>query len=113
MRAYSGRTPLAAQADARLVSLLSRPRYYRAQNPWPSPAWYPQTPLNIFDNPALYSKLEEDTLFYVRESCPLARVRQWRGVDAWPRTDLLLLAARLPPVSVMLRAVCCVLGNAC
>ena len=111
MRAYFARTPPAAHADARLLSLLSRPRYYRAQNPWPSPAWYPQTPLNIFDNPALYSKLEEDTLFYVRESCPLARVRQGRGVDAWPthRSS----TTRSATTTGECDAACCVLGNAC
>ncbi|CEH16297.1 CCR4-NOT transcriptional regulation complex, NOT5 subunit [Ceraceosorus bombacis] len=41
------------------------PRYYRPQNPWASPSWYPQQPLSIFDNPALYSKVEDDTLFFI------------------------------------------------
>lgn len=45
------------------------PRYYRPLNPWPSPSYYPQTPLNVFDNPGLYSKFEDETLFYVSALC--------------------------------------------
>lgn len=42
-----------------------RPKYYVPQNPYPTPHWYPQTPAIIFDNPAIYAKLDDDTLFYI------------------------------------------------
>jgi CCR4-NOT transcription complex subunit 3 len=42
-----------------------RPKYYVPQNPYPTPHWYPQTPASIFDNPAIYTKLDDDTLFYI------------------------------------------------
>lgn len=42
-----------------------KPKYYVAQNPYPTPHWYPQTPASIFDNPAIYAKFDEDTLFYI------------------------------------------------
>ncbi|MCO5607464.1 hypothetical protein L7F22_061660 [Adiantum nelumboides] len=42
-----------------------RPRYYVPQNPCPTPAWYPQSPAAIFDNPAIYARFDEDTLFYI------------------------------------------------
>jgi CCR4-NOT transcription complex subunit 3 len=41
------------------------PRHYRPQNPYPyTPSHYPQEPLNIFDDPRLYSRIETDALFY-------------------------------------------------
>lgn len=42
-----------------------KPKYYAPQNPYPTPQWYPQTPVAIFDNPAIYAKFDEDTLFYI------------------------------------------------
>lgn len=42
-----------------------KPRYYVPQNPYPTPQWYPQTPAALFDNPAVYAKFDEDTLFYI------------------------------------------------
>lgn len=42
-----------------------KPKYYVPQNPFPTPAWYPQTPAPVFDNPAVYAKFDEDTLFYI------------------------------------------------
>lgn len=42
-----------------------KPKYYVPQNPYPTPHWYPQTPATIFDNPAIYTKFDEDTLFYI------------------------------------------------
>jgi CCR4-NOT transcription complex subunit 3 len=42
-----------------------KPKYYVPQNPYPTPHWYPQTPVSIFDNPAIYAKFDEDTLFYI------------------------------------------------
>ena len=42
-----------------------KPKYYVPKNPFPTPAYYPQTPASVFDNPALYSKFDVDTLFYI------------------------------------------------
>lgn len=42
-----------------------KPRYYVPQNPYPTPQWYPQSPAALFDNPAVYAKFDEDTLFYI------------------------------------------------
>lgn len=42
-----------------------KPKYYIPQTPFPTPAWYPQMPAAIFDNPAIYAKFDEDTLFYI------------------------------------------------
>ncbi|PWN48758.1 hypothetical protein IE53DRAFT_389026 [Violaceomyces palustris] len=42
-----------------------KPKYYVPKNPYPTPAYYPQTPHHVFDNPALYSKFDVDTLFYI------------------------------------------------
>lgn len=42
-----------------------KPKYYVPQNPYPSPAYYPQNPSAIFDNPSVYGKFDEDTLFYI------------------------------------------------
>jgi CCR4-NOT transcription complex subunit 3 len=42
------------------------PRYYRPQHPFGySPNHYPSEPLPLFDNPQLYSRLDNDTLFYL------------------------------------------------
>ncbi|KAG0735586.1 hypothetical protein G6F35_012881 [Rhizopus arrhizus] len=41
------------------------PRIYQPKNPFNTPNYYPQQPLAIFDNPALYEKLDIDTLFYI------------------------------------------------
>jgi CCR4-NOT transcription complex subunit 3 len=44
-----------------------RPQYYRPTLKYNTPAHYPQDPLPIFDDPALYEsqRLETDTLFYI------------------------------------------------
>lgn len=42
-----------------------RPKYYVPKDPYPTPPYYPQTPAGIFDNPALYTKFDVDTLFYI------------------------------------------------
>ncbi|KIW69141.1 hypothetical protein PV04_05034 [Phialophora macrospora] len=44
-----------------------RPQYYRPTFKYNTPAHYPQDPLPIFDDPALYEnqRLETDTLFYI------------------------------------------------
>lgn len=41
------------------------PRRYVPDEPCATPHYYPQTPAAIFDNPALYSKFDVDTLFYI------------------------------------------------
>lgn len=40
-------------------------RYYVPKMPYPTPAYYPQEPLPIFDSPTLYHKLDPDTLFFI------------------------------------------------
>lgn len=42
-----------------------KPKYYVPKNLYPTPAYYPQAPAAIFDNPSIYSKFDEDTLFYI------------------------------------------------
>ncbi|KAL1958524.1 hypothetical protein VTO42DRAFT_4388 [Malbranchea cinnamomea] len=44
-----------------------RPRHYRPQNPYPTPPYYPQEPLPIFNDARLYEpgRIETDTLFYL------------------------------------------------
>jgi CCR4-NOT transcription complex subunit 3 len=44
----------------------ARPDHYRPKNPFQfAQAHYPQEPLQIFDDPRLYSRLDTDTLFYL------------------------------------------------
>ncbi|PWY98423.1 hypothetical protein BCV70DRAFT_201739 [Testicularia cyperi] len=42
-----------------------KPKYYVPKNPFPTPNYYPQAPASVLDNPALYSKFDVDTLFYI------------------------------------------------
>ncbi|KAI8367409.1 Not1 N-terminal domain, CCR4-Not complex component-domain-containing protein [Choanephora cucurbitarum] len=42
-----------------------RPKVYQAQNPQLTPAYYPQQPLAIFDNPSLFEKFDMDALFFI------------------------------------------------
>ncbi|KAN0064142.1 general negative regulator of transcription subunit 5 [Thecaphora frezii] len=42
-----------------------KPKYYVPKNPFPTPAYYPQAPASVFDNPALYAKFDVETLFYI------------------------------------------------
>ncbi|ORZ24168.1 Not1 N-terminal domain, CCR4-Not complex component-domain-containing protein [Absidia repens] len=42
-----------------------RPKVYQPRAPYPSPSYYPQQPLAIFDNPALFEKFEMDALFFI------------------------------------------------
>lgn len=42
-----------------------RPKYYVPRNPYTTPAYYPQSPLPSFDSPALYARLDPETLFYI------------------------------------------------
>ncbi|KAL8814048.1 MAG: hypothetical protein Q9223_006702 [Gallowayella weberi] len=42
-----------------------RPKHYRPQTKYNTPRCYPQEPLITIDDPALYSKIDTDTLFYI------------------------------------------------
>ncbi|KAL8990259.1 MAG: hypothetical protein Q9177_001039 [Variospora cf. flavescens] len=42
-----------------------RPRHYRPQTKYNTPRYYPQEPFMTIDDPALYSKIDTDTLFYI------------------------------------------------
>lgn len=42
-----------------------RPRHYRPQTKYNTPRYYPQEPFITMDDPALYSKIDTDTLFYI------------------------------------------------
>ncbi|KAL8906777.1 MAG: hypothetical protein Q9207_001832 [Kuettlingeria erythrocarpa] len=42
-----------------------RPRHYRPQTKYNTPRYYPQEPFVTIDDPALYSKIDTDTLFYI------------------------------------------------
>ncbi|KAI9202508.1 Not1 N-terminal domain, CCR4-Not complex component-domain-containing protein [Polychytrium aggregatum] len=42
-----------------------RPKYYVPKTPYPVPAYYPQVPLGVFENPSMFEKLDIDTLFFI------------------------------------------------
>jgi len=42
-----------------------RPKYYAPRNPFATPSYYPQTLLSVLSSPALFAKLDVETLFYV------------------------------------------------
>ncbi|CAM0135519.1 general negative regulator of transcription subunit 5 [Umbelopsis sp. WA50703] len=42
-----------------------RPKYYQPKNPYPTPSYYPQQPLSVFDNPAIFEKFDTDALFFI------------------------------------------------
>lgn len=42
-----------------------RPKHYRPQTKYNTPRYYPQEPFTTMDDPALYSKIDTDTLFYI------------------------------------------------
>jgi hypothetical protein len=44
---------------------LHRPRNYVPKNPMQNPPHYPQEPFAGFQDPALYPKMDLDTLFYI------------------------------------------------
>jgi CCR4-NOT transcription complex subunit 3 len=44
---------------------IGRPTHYKPRVPSSVPSYYPTTPASIFENPALYEKLDTDTLFFV------------------------------------------------
>ncbi|KAJ3318373.1 general negative regulator of transcription subunit 5 [Blyttiomyces sp. JEL0837] len=42
-----------------------KPKQYMPKTPYPTPSYYPSTPLAAFDNPAIFEKLDIDTLFFI------------------------------------------------
>lgn len=46
-----------------------RPKYYVPRQPFATPNYYPQEPSGQFANPALFAKLDVDTLFYIFYYC--------------------------------------------
>ncbi|KAI8341455.1 Not1 N-terminal domain, CCR4-Not complex component-domain-containing protein [Chlamydoabsidia padenii] len=42
-----------------------RPKTYQPRMPYPSPSYYPQQPLAIFDNSALFEKFDMNALFFI------------------------------------------------
>ncbi|CAO1630079.1 unnamed protein product [Parajaminaea phylloscopi] len=42
-----------------------KPKYYVPKTPYNTSPYYPTVPAAIFDNPSIYSKFDEDTLFYI------------------------------------------------
>jgi len=42
-----------------------RPKQYIPRNQYPTPNYYPQIPLSVFDNPQIYEKFDTDTLFFI------------------------------------------------
>jgi CCR4-NOT transcription complex subunit 3 len=55
--------------DHSLTLLFLRPKYYVPRNPIATPGYYPQEPSSQFANPALFSKFDVDTLFYIFYYC--------------------------------------------
>ncbi|GAA6042050.1 hypothetical protein JCM8097_004080 [Rhodosporidiobolus ruineniae] len=47
-----------------------KPKYYVPRTPYTTPSYYPQEPSSQFASPALFSKLDVDTLFYIFYYCP-------------------------------------------
>ena len=46
-----------------------RPKYYVPRQPFVTPGYYPQEPSGQFANPALFTKFDVDTLFYIFYYC--------------------------------------------
>lgn len=42
-----------------------RPKQYQAKQPYQTPSYYPQTALDIFDNPAFFERVDVDALFFI------------------------------------------------
>ncbi|GJN90897.1 hypothetical protein Rhopal_003911-T1 [Rhodotorula paludigena] len=47
-----------------------KPKYYVPRTPYATPTYYPQEPSSQFASPALFAKLDVDTLFYIFYYCP-------------------------------------------
>ena len=48
-----------------LIQFIPRPKSYQPANPYPTPNYYPQQPLAVFDNPVLFEKFDMDALFFI------------------------------------------------
>jgi CCR4-NOT transcription complex subunit 3 len=57
--------PSRARASPLLRWRCRRPRQYTPQNAFPTPATFPQLPSAVFENPAIFSKFDTDTLFFI------------------------------------------------
>lgn len=56
----------ASRRAAPVPSDAAKPNHYAPLSPYPyTPAWYPQTPLSVFNDPRLYGRIDTDTLFYL------------------------------------------------
>ena len=42
-----------------------KPRHYRPETKYITPSYYPQEPFSYADDPSLYSKMDQDNLFYI------------------------------------------------
>lgn len=42
-----------------------KPRHYQPEIRYPTPSYYPQEPFSYADDPGLYSKMDQDNLFYI------------------------------------------------
>ena len=42
-----------------------KPRHYRPETRYMTPSYYPQEPFSNADDPSLYAKMDQDTLFYI------------------------------------------------
>ncbi|GJJ07578.1 hypothetical protein Clacol_001781 [Clathrus columnatus] len=51
-------------SNAPLPQDTERPKYYAPRNPYTTPAYYPQTLMSVLSSPALFAKLDVETLFY-------------------------------------------------
>ncbi|KAJ7644432.1 Not1 N-terminal domain, CCR4-Not complex component-domain-containing protein [Roridomyces roridus] len=50
----------------------AKAKYYVPRNPWQTPSYYPQVPHPAFNNAAIYSQVDVETLFYVFYFWPLS-----------------------------------------
>ncbi|GAA5933648.1 hypothetical protein JCM1841_004506, partial [Sporobolomyces salmonicolor] len=57
-------------AASRPSTCIPSPKYYVPRNPYATPTYYPQEPSSQFASPALFAKLDVDTLFYIFYYCP-------------------------------------------
>ena len=44
---------------------MEKPKHYKPQDKLQVPSWYPQEPSPLVDDPALYSRIDTDTLFFI------------------------------------------------
>jgi len=63
--AHSLRLFAASAATHPVAQDAERPKHYKPQTPYKTPAHYPQEPLGILEEPSLFMKVDTDTLFYI------------------------------------------------